>query len=84
MATNVFGIALHPCRAVDGALASITAQYSLKIQNLQRPETETISMKYLAVSADVCCSWTQLPLSLLDFFMSCLSCFECYRMALTI
>lgn len=26
-----------PCRAVDGALASITAQYILKIQNLQRP-----------------------------------------------
>ncbi len=56
-----------PCRAVDGALASITAQYILKIQNLQRPGTETIGMKYLAVLADLC-SWTQLLLSFLALY----------------
>ena len=57
-----------PRRAVDGALASITAQYILKIQNLQRPGTETISMKYLAVLADWCSSWTLLLLSFLALY----------------
>lgn len=56
-----------PCRAVDGTLASITAQYILKIQNIQRLGTETISVKYLVVLADLCC-WTQLLLSFLALY----------------
>ena len=63
-------LAVHciPCRAVDGVLASITAQYILKIQNLQSLGTETISMKYLAVLAELCCSWTHFLLSLLALY----------------
>lgn len=49
---------------------SITAQYILKIQNLQRPGTETISMKYLAALADSCCWWTQLLLNFLALYES--------------
>lgn len=68
MATNVFGSVLHPLQGCGCSLASITAQYILKIQNLQRLGTETIGMKYLAVLADLCCWWTQLLLSFLALY----------------
>lgn len=61
--------ALHPPQGCGWrTCSSIPAQHILKIQSLQRPETETIRMEYLAVWAEWCCSWRQLLLRFLALF----------------
>lgn len=60
--------ASHPLQGCGwGACKCYCAVRFKDSKSSQRPGTETISMKYLTVLADSCCSWTQFLLASLVF-----------------